>query len=282
MLVGGVDFGATQIRGALITEKGQLTGEKAENSKVGEGREAVVARLIRFCQTLIGKEKVAAIGFGAPGPIDYLTGVILNPPNLPDWKNVPLRRILQESLSLPVVLDRDANVALLGEMWQGEAKGIQNAVLMTWGSGVGGAILANGEIERGQGNLAGEIGHMIIDQNGPQCPLDHRGCLESLIGGLAIKKTWGKDLKSIIEGARSGQNQDIQIVTKIGNALQIGLKNLMTLYDPQVIILDGSVVQSIDIFLPKIKDFPVKISRLTLKAGVIGAGRLALNYLEKR
>jgi len=281
-MVGGIDFGATLIRGALIAEKGQVIGERTENSKVGEGREATLARLIKFSQTLIDNQRVGAVGVGTPGPIDYLTGVVLNPPNLPNWQNVPLRDILKDALGVPIMVDRDANCALLGEMWQGEARGVKNAVLITWGTGVGGAVLINGEIERGQSNLAGEIGHMIIDKDGPACPLGHRGCLESLIGGAAVERAWGKDLATIMEGARAGRDQDQKIATKIGDTLQIGLKNLVTLYDPEVIIFDGSVVKSIDIFLPKIQDFPIKVSQLALRAGVIGAGKLALDYLNSR
>lgn len=278
----GIDFGASQIRGGIVNEVGELSNEKFQDSRVGEGREATVLRLRNFIQSYLKDDpEIKTVGVGTPGPIDWLAGTVLNSPNLPGWEVVPLQKLLQEGVEIPIVIDRDANVALIGEHWVGEAKGLEYAALLTWGTGVGGAIIASNRIYRGHSGLAGELGHLIIDKNGPQCHMGHCGCLESFIGGKAVEERYGRSLKDIAEGARGGNEEDKKVAQEIGEYLKIGLRNIVTILDPSLIVLDGSVVQSIDVFLPEIEDFPVKASKLALKAGVIGAARMAMEHLRE-
>lgn len=269
----GIDLGGTNIRAALIDEQGKFWKEKEVETKAEESAEMILDRLLTLVKTFSGFE---AIGIGVPGPIDYKGGVILNPPNLPSLHNLNLKQLLENNFHLPVAMDRDSNCALIGEHWLGEARGLKNVAMLTWGTGVGGAVIIDNKIFRGHSDIAGEIGHMIIDTDGPACNMGHKGCLESFIGGRAIEDRYGRDFKSIDRGAREGRPEDMQIVREVGRKLAIGLNNIITLFDPELVLLGGSAVQSVDLFLDYIKDMPVKISKNAKKAGVIGAARIAM------
>lgn len=290
MQVLAIDLGGTQIRTAAVNEVGGIIEELKSPTEADKGLDHVLQNLFNLCDNLINSYHIEAIGIGVPGPIDYEAGIIINPPNLPGWQNVKLKNILAEKYHLPVALDRDANSALIGEHWLGAAKGLKNVALLTWGTGVGGAIIIDNHIYRGNSNLAGELGHMIIDENGPECPLGHRGCLESFIGGRSIEKKYGIPLEKIAQNLRS---QDVIlftnpvsksqiIISEIAGSLVIGLKNIITLFDPELILLDGGATQSIDVFYPFIKDLPVKVSPHALDAGILGAARVALNNINDK
>ncbi|MDO8512946.1 MAG: ROK family protein [bacterium] len=268
----GLDLGGTQIRGGIVDDDGNIVLEKAIPTKLSTS--SIVDRLFDLIRELISEYQVKAIGIGVPGPIDFGAGLILNPPNLPELNNVPLKQKIDQEFNLPVAMDRDANCALIGEHWVGIAKGMQNIALITWGTGVGGAVIIDNKIYRGHSGLADEIGHMIIDKDGPECSLGHRGCLETFIGGANVQLRYGKSLEEITAGGREGQERDREIVREIGEYLKIGLMNIVTLYDPELIIIDGGAAQSLDVFLLEIGDLPVRVSPLAKEAGILGAARL--------
>lgn len=272
----GIDIGGTHIRGVVVEETGEVLAKKEIMTEAQEGRESVLKRLFDLIGELLTADAVEAIGIGTPGPIDYMIGSVINSPNMPGFQNVPLKQLVSEKFKLPVALDRDANAALIGEHWIGEGKGFKNLAMLIWGTGVGGAIIIDNKIYRGHSDLAGEIGHMIIDEHGPKCNLGHNGCLESIIGGRQIELRYGRGLKEISIGARSGDPEDVQILDEIGEALKIGLKNIVTLFDPEIILLDGGCTKDLDLIMDKISDMPVRLSQFARVAGVMGAARLAM------
>ncbi len=204
-LVIGVDLGGTQVRAALVRD-GKLLSRIGYLTQDEDGFEAVMRRIkdaIRDAARQGGAslEQVAAIGIGAPGPLDSRTGILFAPPNLKGWKNVPLRQILYDEFSLPVYLGNDANLAGLGEHTYGAGRGVPDMVYVTVSTGIGGGVLIGGRILEGVSGTAGEIGHMTIDIHGPRCNCGNTGCLEVLASGTAIAR---RAAEAIEEGLGEG------------------------------------------------------------------------------
>jgi glucokinase len=191
-LVIGIDLGGTQIRTAvmrgprLLSRVGLPTSEQT-------GPENVIARMIQAVyqamdQAGIVLEQVEGIGIGAPGPINAKTGVVSNPPNLSGWQDVRLRDIFYEHFQCPIYVENDANAAALGEFMFGAGKGCSDVAYLTISTGIGGGIIANGQLLSGSVGTAAELGHMTIDMYGPRCNCGNIGCLESLASGTAIAR----------------------------------------------------------------------------------------------
>ena len=191
-LVVGVDLGGTQIRTAvmrgphLLSRIGLLTAEQP-------GPDKVISRMIQAVhqaldETGVSLEQIAGIGIGAPGPLNRKTGVLFSPPNLPGWHNTPLRDIFYEHFQCPIFVENDANVAALGEYMFGAGQGCLDMAYLTISTGIGGGIIANGQLLTGMIGTAAELGHMTIDLHGPRCSCGNIGCLESLASGTAIAR----------------------------------------------------------------------------------------------
>ena len=189
-LVIGVDLGGTQIRTAvmrgphLLSRIGLLTAEQP-------GPDKVISRMIQAVHQAVNEagvslKQIMGIGIGAPGPLNRKTGVLFCPPNLPGWQDTPLRDIFYEHFRCPVHVENDANVAALGEYMFGAGQGSKDVAYITVSTGIGGGIIANGQLLTGTIGTAAELGHMTIDWHGPRCPCGNIGCLESLASGTAI------------------------------------------------------------------------------------------------
>lgn len=263
----GIDIGATKIAAGLVDEEGRIL-EHVERPTPQDPDEALeVARLMveRFL-----KRGAQLVGVGAPGQMDFLKGVILDSPNLPQWNNYPLKEKLEEKLNTDIALDNDANAALLGELWQGAARGKKSALMLTLGTGVGGALWQEGKLWRGEDGTGAELGHTIIDQNYPdRCQQGHQGCLESMIGGGVNEKKYGKGLKELFE--------DADFLTQWRNDLERGITGLVKQYHPEVVVLGGGVIRDQAKFLPQLQaaGLPVVAATLGPKSGIIGAAWLA-------
>ncbi len=192
-LVLAVDIGGTQIRTAvlrgdqLLARVGLLTGENPTP-------ERVLPRIFEAVQQALAKAEVslahiAGIGIAAPGPLNSRTGVVYDPPNMPRWNNVPLRELFHRQFPVPVFIDNDANAAALGEYMFGAGKGCQDMVYMTISTGIGGGVIANGELIEGANGTAAELGHMSIDWRGERCNCGNIGCLERIASGTAIARS---------------------------------------------------------------------------------------------
>lgn len=272
-----VDIGGTQIRAALCDPGGRIHRRVADLTASHEGPDAVIDRIERAIRQVWPADgPVAAIGVVAPGPLDPWSGVIFEAPNIPCWDNYPLRDVIQERLGVPTLVGNDANAAALAEQRFGAGQGKPNLIYITVSTGVGGGIIVNGELLLGAHGLAGEIGHMKIEPDGPICGCGDHGCLEALASGIAIARqarqrlragepsgyAQGKhsrilelahgDLEAISakivnQAAQAGDPLAIDVFRQAGTYLGIGLVNLLHLFDPDIIVIGGSVSKAGDL-----------------------------------
>jgi glucokinase len=186
-----VDIGATRVRIAVIEEHGALLWRESLLTQAQNGPAVTLERIaavIQQAMTSAPGGNVSAIGIGAPGPLDPWEGIIYDPPNLPGWDALPLKRIFQDRFGLPVYVGNDANLAGLGEYRYGAGRGVSDIVYLTISTGVGGGIISNGRLLLGADGLAGETGHMSVEARGPRCNCGNRGCLEVVASGPAIAR----------------------------------------------------------------------------------------------
>src|SRR5438132_11801493 len=202
-MLAGIDLGGTQVRVALARSDGRLVASiKTKTSLLGTPQ-----GLVDWASSEIdrhrGREKVRSITIAAPGPIDVKRGVLVNPPNLP-WQNVPLAAMLGRATGAKVQLTNDADMAGLGEFHHGAGRGTRNMVYITWSTGVGGGLIIDGKLHRGAHGTAGEVGHMIIDPDGPLDNCGQRGCLEAMAGGASLARETGHPASELVKAPASG------------------------------------------------------------------------------
>lgn len=300
----GVDLGATGIKAGIVNHHGQVLEYRHVSSQVAEGRQAVVQRLIAVIEGLLrpyrqGRTPVKGIGIGSPGPLDVETGVILKAPNLRGWVKVPLRAIIEQHFTFPTVLENDANAAALGEYWFGAGRGKRSLVCLTLGTGVGGGIIHGGKIWRGANGAAGEVGHMILNPDGPACACGGRGCLEVYASAKGIVARAVEAMKeyrekgevnpqgitseAVFQRASQGDPLFRQIRQETVKWLGVGIANLINLLNPEAVIIGGGVARASGLLpllrrevrrrtvAPSAKITPLLLTRLGDHAGVVGA-----------
>lgn len=297
----GIDFGGTLIKGGVVDEKGQVKDFVQVETQAKKGKEEVILRLINLISNLLSsplsrKERILGIGIGSPGPINLAQGIILTPPNLPGWKNIPLKEILEKEFRIPVFLNNDANCAMLGEHWVGAAAGAKNAVMLTLGTGVGGGIIIENKLYQGEDGTAGELGHMVIVKDGRKCGCGDKGCLEAYASAVAVEKEakkFGLDFsnaRDIFILAKKGDSQAKKVIEEMIDFLAIGIANLVNIFNPKVIVLGGGLIGSSDLFLVELREkvgkkaFEIPAKRAQIvpavlgdTAGVLGAAKLVFN-----
>lgn len=189
-MVVGVDLGGTQMRAGVLRGSQVLSRVNSLSGKHPTPQH-VIPRVFDMVQQAlaeagVGLADIAGIGIAAPGPLDSRTGMVYDPPNMPEWTSVPLRDLFMERFHVPVYVENDANAACLGEFMFGAGRGTQQMVYLTISTGIGGGIILNGEIVEGASGTAGELGHMTIDRHGERCNCGNTGCLERIASGTAI------------------------------------------------------------------------------------------------
>ncbi|MGC2424387.1 MAG: ROK family protein [Nitrospirota bacterium] len=309
----GVDLGGTNLRFGLVHEDEKIIARRRTGTMAAEGPEIVLERLTSGIQTLVRKAQtggmeIAGIGIGVPGIISTKDGIVRLSPNLPGWKDTPLRSRLQESFSYPVHVENDANAYALGEYWFGAGKGTSCMVCITLGTGVGGGIILGGEIWRGADGMAGEVGHITVNPDGPLCPCGNRGCLERYSSATAVIEmadaavargvnTALKDLKkaglmnaeAVADAAKKGDKVAGRIYSDVGKYLGIAIADLINLLNIECVVIGGGMAGAWDLFIGPLKEeirtrafkIPAKRCKLVrgkLKddAGILGAAGLAL------
>ncbi len=216
-------------------------------------------RLEQAIETVWPVDKVGAIGIASPGPLDPHTGTILDTPNIPEWDNFPLTAKLSEHFGVPAYLDNDANMAGLAEWKYGAGRGHQNLVYLTISTGVGGGVISNGRLLQGFRGMGAELGHMIIDPDGPLCGCGQRGHVESFSSGPSITRYVNEQLAAgqksslqeqpnltaaqIAETARAGDVLAISAFERAGYYLGIAVANYLAIFDPSILIFGGGVSQ---------------------------------------
>lgn len=228
MTVLGVDVGGTKIAAGRVNPRAEIEGVVVEGAVMVEshaagGFDRSLAQLWSAIEQTLNSS-VEAIGIAAPGPLDSVSGVILNPPNLPGWRDVPLARMVQERFGLPVRIENDCNAAALGEARFGAGRGHSVMFYAAIGTGIGAGIVFDGKIFRGAHRFAGEAGHLTVDYRSPSvCGCGSPGCIETLASGAAIAR---------------GDCGNEQFIERIG----AWLGGIVSLLDPGVIVLGGGVM----------------------------------------
>jgi glucokinase len=311
LLIGGIDLGATKILSVVVTEGGKLLAEDLRPTDGTDGLDAVVGNMVASLRQAVanaGNVELAAVGVDAPGPIDYPRGLVTHPPNLPGWHDVPLASIIGREFGLPCILENDANAAALAEHRWGSGRGTRHMLFLTVSSGIGGGIIIDGELYRGASGGAGEVGHMTIDRGGPRCGCGRRGCLEMHASGLAIgrlaqrlvAKQKGSLLakmareepltaKLVSDAADQGDEGARELIAKAGRDLGVGLANLINIFNPEMIVLDGSLTKMGDLYLgparetalseafpDMAKDVRIVVGDLGDRAPALGAAAITL------
>lgn len=289
-VVAGIDLGGTHARIALIDGRGRLRAWEKRTGVAALGpAKAVEALADAVARLAVQAAAPAAVGLGMPGPLDLRRGVAVAPPNMPAWHGAPVLELLAHTFGLPVHLERDSNAALLGERWRGAARGRRHAVLLTLGTGIGGAALVNGRLLRGRDGLAGEFGHMTVDIGGPPCGCGNRGCLEAIASGTALRRRTGRDAAEVFAAARAGDPDARAAVADAARALGAGLAGLVNLLNPEAIVIGGGLLTARDLLwepmlaemerralAPAAAGVAVVPARLGDAAGAYGAAYLAL------
>jgi glucokinase len=306
----GIDLGGTNIKSVLLALPSLRILDRGSRPSQAQAGVALVVENIaleiesRLSDAQNAGYQVKLAGIGSAGLVDR--GVVRNSPNLPGWQGaVPLQRLLEKRLSkhrLKITIENDANAFVVAEQKLGAAKGLNNVIGLTLGTGVGGGIILNGRLYRGASGGAGELGHMAIKSDGPKCKCGNQGCLESLIGAQAIINRYndlrfrahlrietGLTVKEIVERARRRDSQAALALGETGRLLGVGLANMANIFNPQAIVIGGGVAQAGRLILSpalgemKARAMPynvrsIKVLRAKLgpMAGAIGAVLAAL------
>jgi len=310
----GIDLGGTNIKGGLIDSEGTVLAQGEVPTFAKEGPDAVMGRMAKLAGEMQAKstEKVEGIGVGSPGPLHPTEGFIYTTPNMPGWENYSIKKKLEALTGLKVMVENDANVAALAEGWKGAGKGARCSILLTLGTGIGGGILRDGKLVNGATMTAGEVGHVVIDYNGPKCGCGNNGCLEAFIGTAGIiNRAWallekpgtvsilrdmagGKKEKltpaMISQAASKGDGVALSILRETGRLLGVGLVSLCNLFAPEVFILGGGVAAAGDIlfnaardevrrhaFAPASQEVKIVPAVMGNNAGIVGAAGLLLS-----
>ena len=286
----GVDVGGTKVAGGLVDRHGRLTkvlrAPMNPRGSAAEGFAAVTAVLDRILQDHHGTDKPIPIGICAPGPLDPLTGVVLNPPNVPCWRDFPLVAEIERRYGVAAKLDNDANAAALAESLWGAGRGYRNVFYACLGTGIGSGIVMDGRIFHGRTGSAAEGGHVSIDYRGPVCNCGKKGCIEALASGTAIARRAreavagngkaGANLLALANGdsalirsemigvaAMKGDGLAQQILEDTQEFLAVWLGNIVDLLEPDVLILGGGVSE---MFRPYFQQIETRLKRWCVNA----------------
>jgi glucokinase len=311
----GLDLGGTKILAGVFKNPQECIGTAKLSTKSQRGVEAVIERIARCIQDAVDEadlslKQVAGVGIGAPGAVDFASGTVIFAPNLEGWKDVSLRKDLEKRLGVPVFVENDCNISALG-VYVAELKSKpKNMVGIFVGTGLGGGIIINGDLYSGFNHTAGEIGHMVLDVNGPKCGCGNKGCFEALASRTAIfqqikagikdgQKTLltemlGNDLADLRSGdlrkaIRRGDKFVDKIVEGAAEYIGIGIANLVNILGPEVVVVGGGVLEALademmsviietaqDYAMPgTMKDVEIVASKLGDSAGITGGAVLA-------
>ena len=305
----GIDVGGTDIKGGLVTREGRVVHKTTIATEVEGGVDQVIGRIARCINQLrdraaAGSATVAGAGLGMPGTLSRRRGVIIAPPNLTGWLNIPVVDRLQPLTGLRVLLDNDANLAALGEYLAGAGRGVRDMVMLTLGTGIGSGIIIDGKVFRGAGENAGEFGHSIVHFGGRRCGCGQLGCLEAHTSARHLSAIVAEEIQAgqpsalnevlqksgkvepldIVQAARAGDALATRIWINACRYLAVGCINIHAILDPERIVFAGGMSNAGDFLLkyvrqgieeqasPMLGEVPeLRIAELGNDAGFIGA-----------
>jgi glucokinase len=306
----GLDIGGTKIAGAVVDARGTVVAEHVEPTPEESSGEAVTDVLLAMIERFRSAHSVATIGVGAAGIVSWPAGVMLWAPNnaYRDW---PVREQLEKATSLPVIVDNDANVAALAEARLGEP--YPNMVLVTVGTGIGGGLVLDGRIYRGPTGLGAELGHIILNPDGPRCGCGNHGCFEAYASGTALTRM-GRDAAAddpdgliarlgaeegevtghtVVKAVQQGDEIAKAVFARLGRWLGVGIASLANIFEVDAVVVGGGMVETGDLLLEPARaaarEFayaptargvtPVVAATFGGDAGKIGAALLALEHV---
>ncbi|MBF0485545.1 MAG: ROK family protein [Candidatus Omnitrophica bacterium] len=262
----GVDVGGTNVKLGIVDASSRISLRAVFSTRkfISSPRCLIKAISQNVASLLkeggISKKSVCGIGIGLPGLVDVEKGIVRLLPNIPGWKNVPLKKILKAKTGLPVQIENDVNMMALGEWKYGAGQGYKNLICMTLGTGVGAGLILNNEIYRGPGFAAGEIGHAPLNEHGPRCGCGGYACFERYVGNAALQKWAGKvfhksniTLEEVFCLAREGNTRALRFWQDVGTKVGTGLIGAINLLNPERIIIGGGVSSSFQFMAPAIR-----------------------------
>jgi glucokinase len=309
----GVDLGGTKMLVAALTETEPLW--ESREASTGQTQDELVELLVReIGEARAARPDAAAVGLGIPATLDLKTGVAVSAVNLP-IADLPIRDLIAERVGLPVFVDNDANVAALAEQLYGAGRGATDIVMLTIGTGIGGGLILNGEVYRGSTGAGAELGHTVIQADGPPCQgnCPNHGCVEALASGTALGRegraaaesapdsALGRALaegevvdgKLVTDAALGGDETAIGVFELIGSRLGVACSSFANIFQPSAIVVGGGVIAAGDLLLDPVRgevreralrpmnETPILEATLGNDAGVIGAAALARVELER-
>jgi len=308
----GLDLGGTNIKSVLFDPAlNKIITRKQIPTQAGSGVSRVVDNIVSSIKDDLdaakgSRHKITALGIGSAGLVE--NGVVRNSPNLPGWQgSVPLLKLIRDQMpgcGLPILIENDVNCLVAAEYAIGAAKGHSEVVGLAIGTGVGGGIMINGRLVTGAHGGAGELGHMTIKMDGPLCKCGNHGCLEAMIGTDAIlaryhridktTKTKSLTVAQIALMARKNQPAAVKTLAETGKILGVALASIANIFNPQVIVLGGGVIQAGNLLIDparqemnkrampyNAKGLKIRTAKLGPVAGAVGAAILAYRYFAK-
>ncbi len=310
----GVDLGGTFVKTAIVSTEKKIIAKASRPSDADGGPKAVMDAMEASVRDLLAEngltmDNVLAAGFGAPGPMNWQTGIVYSPPNLPGWKDVPLAADMSKRLGVPCYVDNDANVACYGEFWMGAGHGAESVVVFTLGTGVGGGVVVFGQLLRGIDGTAAELGHIKVMRDGRMCGCGSKGCLEAYASVTGMVRTaeekWAEaetalkamtggdtemlDGKIIYEAAVAGDAYAQWVFDETATWIGLGAASMVNMLNPERIILCGGMIAAGDMLFDKVREvvkanaFEVPVKRCQIlpaglggDSGVIGCAGCAL------
>ncbi len=313
----GVDVGGTKLLAGAV-DADLAVHHRAQRTVAGLDQATLLQTAVDTVEEVreSADGEVEAVGFGIPSTIDQRTGTAVIATNLP-LTNIAFGDVMAERLGLPVYVDNDANLAILAEHRAGVARGCREAVMLTIGTGIGGGLILRGEVYRGASGAAGELGHVVIDMNGPRCQgnCPNRGCVEALASGTALAREArrvarerpasglgralldGRDPAGplVTELAHDGDPAAIEVLALVGSRLGVAIASIVNIFNPEVVVIGGGVIAAGEFLLaparatvaaraliPSRDEVRIVAARFGVEAGMIGAAALAFDGLRSR
>jgi glucokinase len=317
----GIDIGGTKVAGGVVDVDGNVTHrarrDTPDRSKSPAVVEGTIVEVVAELMKRVGPEAVAAVGIGAAGFVAADRATVVFAPHL-SWRHEPLQEALQKRVAVPIFVDNDANAAVWAEWRFGAAKDETHVMMITLGTGIGGGILINGQVQRGRFGIAGEFGHMQVVPGGHRCECGNRGCWEQYASGNALVREAhslfsanspiASDLLDRVEGvvgdltgplitqaARDGDPTARELLAEIGHWLGVGIANLAAAFDPGMFVIGGGVSAAGDLLLVPAREMfkrhlagrgyrpeaRIVAAQLGNDAGLIGAADLARHSVEE-
>ena len=309
----GVDLGATSLDVAVMRPDLVVLAHHAEEADVRAGPGVVLARVRDVMRELLARcgvpaRQVIGVGMGVPGPVDFASAQLVNPPLMPEWDSFSIRDYLGEAFTAPVFVDNDVNLMAFGELWRLQ-RSLQNFLVIKVGTGIGCGIVCHGEVYRGANGSAGDVGHICVDQAGPRCHCGNPGCVEAMAAAPAITRMATEAAEAgespalaevlrangrltaidVGQASRNGDAVANAIIQRAGSLIGQMLASVVNFFNPSHVFIGGGVTQIGPLFLASVRQsvyhrslalstrhLDIQYTPLGGQAGLVGAGALAM------